>query len=68
MYQDLDMSVTNTFVHNKNVVTIEIGLDMRGKSVYRVAWYNGRIWKHTYYRKQRDAWVTYKMIVEMITN
>ena len=68
MYLDLDMEVVDTFVANNNVVTMELGLDMRGNTMYRVAWFNGRKWQHGYYRRQKDAWTTFRMIMGMIGN
>ena len=63
---DFDMGTYDTFVLDGNVVTIELGLDERGRSVYRISWYNGHSWKHTYYRRNKEAWATYKMITDTI--
>lgn len=66
MNRDYDMGVISCTIIGKNVLTIDLGLDDRGRNIYQVAWFNGRRWRYAYYRRSKEAYNTYKMILEMI--
>ena len=66
MNRDYDMGVMSCTVIGKNILTVDLGLDAAGRNIYQVAWFNGRRWRYTYYRRCREAYNTYKMILDMI--
>lgn len=66
MHNDLHFGNTGSFVSGEDMITIEYGVDGRGKAVYRVGWYHKKKWKYAYYRHSRDAWATCKLIMDMI--
>ena len=47
-------------------VTFDIGMNRRGETIYRIAWWNGVKWAKAYYRSFRAARKTYRMISKMI--
>ena len=66
MNRDYDMGIVGCTVVGDNIVTIDLGVDNGGRAVYQVAWFNGKKWKYTQYRRNREAYNTYKMILDMI--
>lgn len=66
MYNNLDMGIMASTNVNGNIVTIDIGLDQKGRTTYQVSWFNGKKWKYAKYRRLNEAKATYRMILEMI--
>lgn len=67
-HHDYDLGIMSSTAIGNNVVTLDLGIDRIGNPIYQIAWFNGRKWRHTYYRNSREAYATYKMILEMITD
>ena len=67
MYNNLDMGIMASTSVNGNIVTVDTGLDDRGRVIYQVSWFNGKKWKYVRYRHFREAKATFNMISEMIS-
>ena len=66
MAMNLDTGVMISEVIKRHVITLDVGISMRGDPEYQVTWYNGKRWEHATYRRLNDAVATYKMIQRML--
>jgi hypothetical protein len=53
-------------VGTKDVVTFDLGINKRGKPVYRISWFRDGKWTYAHYTSFKAARATWKMLNQMI--
>lgn len=61
-----DMGVMISEVIGDNVLTLEIGVNDIGETVYRFSWYNGRQWGARRFYSMDEAYSIYRLVRKMV--
>ena len=60
------MGIMDTTVKGGPVITFDLGLSKGGNTVFRISWFNGERWSYLHYSNFKEAFATYKTIIEMV--